>query len=84
MKYLLTHFRQLTYNNRIEYQLLQTQKNLLQYNLKYAQWSFLPDLSLFANYNLNYQNNRFSKIYSQSFPNSYAGLLLISSPFPGW
>jgi outer membrane protein TolC len=37
-----------SYNNRIEFQLLQTQKNLLQYNLSYARWSFLPDLSLFC------------------------------------
>ena len=72
-----------TYNNRIEYQQLQTQKGLLQYNLSYARWSFLPNLSLFANYNLNYQNSSFSKIYSQNFPNSYAGLLLTFPLFQG-
>jgi outer membrane protein TolC len=43
----------------------------------------LPDLSLFANYNLNYQNNSFSKIYSQNFPNSYTGLLLTVPLFQG-
>jgi outer membrane protein TolC len=75
--------QQITYNTRIEYQLLQTQKDLLQYNLSYARWSFLPDLSLFANYNLNYQNSSFSKIYSRNFPNSYAGLLLSVPLFQG-
>jgi outer membrane protein TolC len=73
----------ITYSNRIEYKLLQTQKELLQYNLSYARWSFLPDVSLFANYNLNYQNSSFSKIYSQNFPNSYAGLLLTVPLFQG-
>ncbi|MBC7826545.1 MAG: TolC family protein [Chitinophagaceae bacterium] len=73
----------ITYNNRIEFQLLQTQKNLLQYNLKYNQWSFLPDVSLFGNYSLNYLNDNFSKIYNKSFPNSYAGLLLGIPIFQG-
>lgn len=73
----------INYNNRIEYKLLQTQKTLQQYNLKYNQWSFLPDVSAFGNYNLNYLNDRFSKIYSRSFPNSYAGLLISIPIFQG-
>ena len=72
-----------SYDNRIEFQLLQTQKNLLQYNLAYTRWSFLPDLSLFANYNLNYQSNNFSKLYSENYPNSFAGLLLSFPIFQG-
>lgn len=72
-----------SYNNRIEYQLLQTQKNLQQYNLKYNQWSFLPEVSAFGNYNLNYLNNSFSKVYSRSFPNSFAGLLFSIPIFQG-
>ncbi|HKH62387.1 MAG TPA: TolC family protein [Flavitalea sp.] len=71
------------YSNRIEFQLLETQKKLLQYNLAYARWSFLPDLSLFANYNLQYQNNSFSKLYGESFPNSYTGILLSIPIFQG-
>ncbi len=72
-----------SYANRVEYKQLQTQKVLQQYNLKYNQWSFLPDVSAFANYNLNYLNNDFSKIYSKGFPNSYAGLLLSIPIFQG-
>jgi Outer membrane protein len=72
-----------SYLNRIEYQLLRTQKKLQQYDLKYNQWSFLPDVSLFGNYNLNFFNNDFSKIYNRSFPNSYAGLLLSIPIFQG-
>ena len=73
----------INYNNRIEFQLLQTQRNLQQYNLKYNQWSFLPDVYAFGNYNLNFLNNNFSKIYNRSFPNSYAGLALSIPIFQG-
>ncbi|MEO6455362.1 MAG: TolC family protein [Ginsengibacter sp.] len=71
------------YSSRIEYKLLQTQKSLQQYNLKYNQWSFLPEVSAFGNYNLNYLNNSFSKVYNRSFPNSYAGVLLSFPIFQG-
>ena len=36
--------QQINYDNRIEYRLLQTEKNLQQYNLKYYKWGFLPSL----------------------------------------
>ena len=64
------------FNSRIEIQSLQTQKKLLQYNLLYYRWSYLPNVSAFGNYNVNFQNNTFTKIYSQSYPNSYAGITL--------
>lgn len=73
----------ISYNNRIEVQLLETQKNLQQYNLQYYRWSFLPEVSAFGNYNLNFLNNQFTKLYSRSFPNSYAGLLLSIPIFQG-
>lgn len=72
-----------TLTNRIEYQILQTQKNLQLFNLRYNQWSFLPDVSAYGNYNLNFLNNNFSKIYSRSFPNSFAGLLFSIPIFQG-
>ena len=71
------------YNNRIEIQQLQTQEKLQQYNLQYYKWSFLPNLYAFGNYNLNYLNNKFSKLYSQAFPNSYVGLTLSLPIFQG-
>jgi outer membrane protein TolC len=67
----------------VEYKLLQTQKQLQQYNLKYNHLSFLPDISAYGNYNLNFQNNDISKVYNRSFPNSYAGLLLSIPIFQG-
>ncbi len=73
----------INYNNRIEIQQLQTQEKLQQYNLQYYKWSFLPDIYAFGNYNLNYLNNKFSKLYRQSFPNSYAGITLSLPIFKG-
>ena len=71
------------YNDRIEIQQLQTQKILQEYNLQYYKWSFLPDVSAFGNYNLNFLNNQFSKLYSQSYPNSFIGLTLSLPIFQG-
>jgi len=71
------------YNNRIEIQQLETQKKLQKYNLQYYNWSFLPDVSAFGNYNLNFLNNQFSKLYAQSYPNSYAGITLSIPIFQG-
>lgn len=69
--------------NRIEYQLLQTQRNLLLADLDYTKWGLLPTVSAFLNYNLVYQNQEFSKIYSQSFPNSLFGVTLAYPIYQG-
>ena len=71
------------FENRIEYQLMQTQKRLQEADMKYYKWGFLPSLTAFGQYNFNYLNNDFGKLYSQNFPNSYAGLTLIFSDIPG-
>jgi len=71
------------YQNRIEYQLLQTQKRLQEDNLKYYKWAFIPSLSAFGYYNLNYLNNEFGKLYNETFPSSYAGLSLNFPIFQG-
>ena len=76
--------QEINYNNRIEYKLLQTQKRLQEYNLKYYKWSFLPVVSGYGSYNLNYFNNDFGKLYSQSFPNSNIGLQLTFTIFQGF
>ena len=62
--------------SRIEYQLLSTQKRLLEANLQYNKWSFLPTVALNGAYNLNYLNNNFTDLYSNNFPNSFAALTL--------
>ncbi len=69
--------------SRIEYRQLQTQKRLQEANLKYYKWAYLPTVSLNGAYNLNYLNNNFGKLYSNNFPNSYAGLTLSFPIFQG-
>ncbi len=63
-------------NARIEFQQLSTQKRLLESNLQYNKMSFLPTISANGAYNLNYQNNQFSDLYGNNFPNSFAALTL--------
>lgn len=69
--------------SRIEYQLLQTQGQLLEANVRYNRWSYLPSVNANANYNLLYQNNVFPQLYNQSFPNSLIGLSVIFPIFQG-
>lgn len=69
--------------NRIEYKLLQTQGRLLNANVRYNRWAYLPSVSAFGNYNLLYQNNSFPQLYSQTFPNSLIGLAVALPIFQG-
>ncbi len=73
----------INYSNRIEYQLLETQKSLQKANLDYYVWSFLPSLTAFGEYNINYMNNDYSKLYGRNYPNSYIGLQLSFPIFQG-
>ena len=73
----------LIYQNRIEYQLLQTEMRLQQANLNYYVWSFIPSLSAVGVYNFNFENDQFSKLYNRSFPSSYLGLQLSFPIFEG-
>ncbi len=71
------------YDNRIEYQLLQTQKRLQNSNLTYYKWGYLPTVSAFGTYNANYLNDNFGKLYGNNFPNSFAGISLAFPIFQG-
>jgi Outer membrane protein len=71
------------YENRIEFQQLQTQQRLLQANVKYNQWSYIPSLSAFGNYNLVFQHDKLAKLYSNTYPNSLIGLQLSFPIFQG-
>ncbi|WP_454802771.1 TolC family protein [Mucilaginibacter phyllosphaerae] len=73
----------LSYTNRVEYRLLETQKNLLNVNVSYYKWGYLPSLSLTGGYSLAYFNDKFSKLYNASFPTSFAGLSLSIPIFTG-
>ncbi len=79
----LDTLQNVNYTTRIEYKILQTQQSLLQENVKYYKWEFLPTLSAYGNYNLTYSNNDFGKLYNTSFPSSYIGLTLGFPIFQG-
>jgi outer membrane protein len=79
----LDTLQQIDYRSRIEYKLLETQQSLLQANLKYTKWSYLPSLSANGAYNFNYLNNSFGKLYDINYPNSFAALTLSLPIFQG-
>ncbi len=69
--------------NRIEYQQLVTEKRLYEYNLKFYKWGFLPTVSAFGQYNLNYYSEQFKDLYQNNYPNSYAGISVSIPLFTG-
>ncbi|RYY63121.1 MAG: TolC family protein [Chitinophagaceae bacterium] len=70
-------------SRRIEYQILETQRKLQEYNVQYNKWSYLPTLSANGAYLRNFLNDNFGKLYNQAYPQSYAGLTLGFPIFQG-
>jgi len=50
------------YTNNVDYRILHMQKELQDANVKYANWAYLPTLSINGAYNLNYQNNNLGEL----------------------
>jgi outer membrane protein len=73
----------LNYDNRIEYQLLQSQIRLQQANLSYQDLSFILTLSAFGNYVYFYQNDNLSNLYKTNYLSSNIGLELSFPIFQG-
>lgn len=71
------------FKTRIEYQLLSTQKRLLEANVLYNKWSYLPTVALNGAYNLNFQNNNFIDLYGRNYPNSFATITLALPLYQG-
>lgn len=71
------------YEDRIEYQQLITTKRLLESNVKYNQWNYLPSLNLFGSYNPIFQSDQFGNLVSTIYPYSVVGLHLSWSIFQG-
>jgi len=76
--------QQLSYEKRIEYQQLNTQKALQNEQIKYYQVAFLPTVSAFYNYDLAYENNRLSDLFSTSYPSSLVGISISIPIFTGF
>ena len=72
-----------SYPGRIEYRLLQTQRELQRINTSYNKLSYLPSLSGFYNYGWNYQSQQFNDLYDRVFPSSVIGLKLSLPIFQG-
>jgi len=75
---------QLQYEKRIEFQQLNTQKALQNQLVNYYRFSFLPTVSAFYNYDLSYENNRFSDLFSTSYPSQLVGLSVNIPIFTGF
>src|SRR5690606_33329771 len=69
--------------NRIEYRLLQTQRQLQGINTSYNKAAYLPTLSNFINNTINYQINNFSNLLNHSFTVSVVRLRLNIPIFQG-
>ncbi|MEO8473375.1 MAG: TolC family protein [Chryseolinea sp.] len=79
----LDTLQELNYTKHIDYRILYTQKELQEANVKYSNWAYLPTLSAFGAYFLNYQNNSFSELYNTKYPFSYVGATLAFPIFQG-
>ena len=79
----LDTLQDLNYTEHIDYKILYTQKELQNANVKYANWAFLPNVSAYGAYILNYQNNKFSELYDTKYPYSYVGATLAFPIFQG-
>jgi len=62
------------YNNRIEYDLLQTNLKLNQLDVKSKKAAYLPTVSANGGFGEVYQENQFKYLYSHVYPDSYVGL----------
>jgi outer membrane protein len=72
----LDTLQQINFSEHIDYKILFMQRELQDANVKYSYWAFLPSINAFGAYNLNYQNNDFGELYSNSFPYSFIGATL--------
>jgi len=73
----------LNVGNRIEYRMLESQRNLENLNVSYYRWGFLPSVSAFGTYSLTYLNNDLGRLYSNAYPTSLAGLTFSLPIFQG-
>jgi outer membrane protein TolC len=76
--------RSLKYDQRIEFQQLQTAKKIQEQLTSYYRAAWLPTLSAFYDYNYEFESNTASNLFGQSYPNSYVGLSVSIPIFTGF
>ncbi|MCO5231183.1 MAG: TolC family protein [Chitinophagales bacterium] len=69
--------------NRVEYQMLETQKKLQQLNTKFAKVGYMPSLSAFLNYGWDWRANKIGDLYDITTPRSVFGLNFSFNIFDG-
>ena len=75
--------QQMNYTEHIDYKILYSQRELQNSNIQYSYWGFLPSLSAFGSYILNFQNDEFGELYQTEYPYSYIGATLAFPIFQG-
>ena len=76
--------KQLQYEKRIEVKELATEQALQRQLTDYYRHLALPTVSAFYNYNYEFENNEFSKLYANAYPNSLIGLSVGVPIFDGF
>ncbi|TSJ37241.1 TolC family protein [Mucilaginibacter corticis] len=76
--------QQLQYEKRIEYQELNTRRDLQFALTHYYKYAFLPTISGFFNYDLQFANNNLPNILSTSYPSSLVGVSVSIPIFTGF
>lgn len=76
--------KQLQYEKRIEYQQVITRRDLQFELTHYYKYAFIPTVSGFFNYDVQFANNNFPSLLSNSYPSSLIGLSLNIPIFTGF
>lgn len=76
--------RTLQYQQRIEYQQLQTSKKLQGQLVNYYKKAWLPTVGAFFDYDYAFQSNNFGGLFSHAYPYSFVGLSLSMPIFTGF
>ena len=79
----LDTLQQPTVGNRIEYQLLETQRGLQEAEISYQKRKFIPTVAAFYNYNILYLSPIGSELFDQGYPFSLIGIRLNYPLFQG-
>lgn len=79
----LDTMQEISYQSHIDYRLLTVQRELQDANVKYSKWAYLPTVSAYGAYNLNFQNNNFGDLYQRTYPYSFIGASLSLPLFQG-
>jgi outer membrane protein TolC len=74
----------LVFEKRIEYQILQSDKNLQHQVTDYYRSTYLPTVSAFFNYDFEFENNNLTALYSNLYPYSFAGVSINIPIFTGF